>query len=80
MIRAKPPWARPNSTPAPAVITSISSIELVLIRLIQRPVSGSTLLTLPTTAWKSREREPWTLGLPSPSASWTPGAIVSTFW
>ena len=77
---AKPPWARPNSTLAPAVITSISSIEFGLIRLIHCPVNGSTFDTPPTIAWKSRERDPWTFGLPSPSASWTPGAIVSTFW
>ena len=46
---ANPPWARPNSTPAPAVITSISSIELKLTRLSHWPVNGSTLLTPPTS-------------------------------
>ena len=47
-----------NSTPAPATITSISSIEFGLIWLICWPVSGSTLETPLTSALKSRSREP----------------------
>ena len=40
------------------------------------PVSGSTLLTPPTTALKSRSRAPLTFGFPSMSSSETPGARV----
>src|SRR5262245_17497135 len=69
VICAKPPCARPYSTPAPAVTTEISSIESEATWLRNRPVRGSTLLTPDTVALKSRSRAPLTLGLPSPSGS-----------
>ena len=55
------------------------SIELGLTRRSPDALSEPSSTSV-AASWNARVREPWTLGLPLPSASCTPGAVVSSFW